>query len=357
MAAAGGGSSAAAARKLAAGGGGGVPPKGRRGARGGRGRGAGRRGAFSGCGRREGGLESAVRKGGRPMGWLSWVGVVAGLLVLVAIHDIFQRKKHILRTFPVIGHIRYWLILAGPELRQYIVAHNREEAPFNRLEREWIYHSADRENNYFGFGTDDQIYGIGYPIIKHAALGHPATSHMGNKVGDQKRTLIPCAKVIGETHRRARPFRPPSILNVAPMSFGALGRNAISALNLGAKLAGCYHNTGEGGLSRYHRLGADVVWQLGTGYFGARRPDGRVDIEQFKRTVQDVPHVRMIEIKLSQGAKPGEGGVLPAAKGTAGIAEARGVPKGQDCISPSTHSAFSDAASLIEFVETLAAAS
>jgi glutamate synthase domain-containing protein 2 len=287
--------------------------------------------------------------------WGWWILGIVGFLLLVAIHDVFQRKKQILRTFPVIGHIRYWLIEAGPELRQYIVAHNREEAPFNRLEREWIYHSADRENNYFGFGTDDQLYGIGYPIIKHAALGHPATSHAGNK--GEPRTLIPCAKVLGEAHKRERTFRPPSIINVSAMSFGALGRNAISALNLGAKRAGCYHNTGEGGLSRYHRLGADVCWQLGTGYFGARGKDGHFDLERFRQTIREVPQVRMVEIKLSQGAKPGKGGVLPAAKVTAEIAEARGVAVGEDCISPSTHSAFHDAASLVEFTETLAAAS
>jgi glutamate synthase (ferredoxin) len=288
--------------------------------------------------------------------WLIVTLVIVGLVGLVALHDIFQRKKHILRTFPVLGHLRYLLIEVGPELRQYVVAHNREEAPFNRLEREWIYHSADRRNNYFGFGTDDQIYGIGYPIIKHAALGHPATANEGNKP-EKKKTLIPCAKVVGEFHKRPLKWRPPSIINVSAMSFGALGRNAISALNLGAKLAGCFHNTGEGGCSKYHRLGADVCYQIGTGYFGCRNPDGTFSLEKFKRTVEEVPQIRMIEIKLSQGAKPGKGGVLPAAKVTAEIAHARGVAPGTDCISPSTHSAFHDADTLIEFVETLAAAS
>ena len=289
-------------------------------------------------------------------GWLIAVLVVVGLLILVALHDMFQTKKHILRNFPILGHLRYFLIEVGPELRQYVVAHNREEAPFNRLEREWIYHSADRKNNYFGFGTDDQIYGIGYPIIKHQALGHPATATEGNKP-EKKKTTIPCAKVIGEKHNRPLKWRPNSIINISAMSFGALGRNAISALNMGAKLAGCFHNTGEGGCSAYHRLGADVCWQIGTGYFGCRNPDGTFSLEQFKKTCQEVPQIRLIEVKLSQGAKPGKGGVLPAAKVTAEIAAARGVPPGTDCISPSTHSAFHDADSLIEFVEKLAEAS
>jgi glutamate synthase domain-containing protein 2 len=289
--------------------------------------------------------------------WGWWTIGIVGLLAIVAIHDLTQRKRVILRTFPVIGHLRYLLIELGPELRQYVVAGNREEAPFNRLEREWIYHSADRANNYFGFGTDDQIYGIGYPIIKHAALGHPAAAHTGNK-GEHgsKKTLIPCAKVIGAHHKRPKAWRPPSIINISAMSFGALSANAISSLNLGAKEAGCYHNTGEGGVSRYHRLGADVVWQIGTGYFGCRTEDGKFSLERLVETCKALPQIRMIEVKLSQGAKPGKGGVLPAKKVTPEIAEARGMASGVDCISPSTHSAFHDAKSLVDFVETIAGA-
>ncbi|MFQ5844400.1 MAG: FMN-binding glutamate synthase family protein [Planctomycetota bacterium] len=286
---------------------------------------------------------------------MMWVGGILLFLAAVAVYDVLQRKSSILRNFPVVGHLRYWLIEIGPELRQYIVAHNREEAPFNRLEREWIYHSSDRLNNYFGFGTDDQIYGIGYPIIKHAVFAHPHAARTGNRPGET--VQIPCAKVIGEAHGRRRPYRPPSVFNISAMSFGSLGRNAVSALNLGAKRAGCFHNTGEGGVSRYHRLGADICWQIGTGYFGARTPDGRFAVERLRETVAEVPQIRMIEIKLSQGAKPGKGGVLPAAKVTPEIAEARGVPPGRDCISPGTHSAFGDTDELIEFTEDIAAAS
>src|SRR5690606_13835930 len=177
--------------------------------------------------------------------WLVAALLVAAPILLIVLYDVVQRKNPILRNFPFVGHFRFLLIRIGPELRQYIVASNREEAPFNRSEREWIYRSAERENNYFGFGTDDQPYGIGYPIIKHACFPIGDEAFTGSK--HDKVARIPCAKVIGEAHRRARPYRPDSIINISAMSFGSLGRNAISALNKGAKLADCFHNTGEGG--------------------------------------------------------------------------------------------------------------
>ncbi len=282
-----------------------------------------------------------------------WLWITLGLVALVALYDVTQRRRGILRNFPVVGHLRYWLIRIGPELRQYIVAHNREERPFNRLEREWIYHSSDRKNNYFGFGTDEELYAVGYPIIKHAVFGHPLASGTGNVKG--QRCEIPCAKIVGGARGRKGAWRPPSIFNVSAMSFGALGANAISALNLGAKAAGCYHNTGEGGVSRYHRLGADLCWQIGTGYFGARAADGTFDLARLKATVAETPTLRLIELKLSQGAKPGKGGVLPAAKVTAEIAAARGVPMGRDVLSPSQHSAFRDVAGMLDLIERIAA--
>jgi glutamate synthase (ferredoxin) len=286
------------------------------------------------------------------MDWWQYALIGLGaLLCFVAVYDLVQTKNPILRAFPVIGHFRYFLIEVGPELRQYLVAQNREELPFNRSEREWIYRSAERENNYFGFGTDDQVYGIGYPIIKHAVFTYDASPYTGSK--HDKAVAIPCAKVIGEPNKRAMPYRPASIINVSAMSFGSLGRNAVSALNLGAKAAGSFHNTGEGGCSRYHRLGADVVWQIGTGYFGARDEKGQFSLDRLKRTVDEVPQIRMIEIKLSQGAKPGKGGVLPGGKVTAEIAEARGVKVGEDCISPNGHSAFRNAEELLDFIETI----
>lgn len=272
-----------------------------------------------------------------------WI-TVAVLLVGVAIHDRFFSGDNILTNFPVIGHLRYLLIEIGPELRQYIVANNREEQPFNREEREWIYRSARGENNLFGFGTDDQIYGMGYPIIKHAVFPYSIHSHPHE---------IACAKVLGDRHGRQKAWRPPSVINISAMSFGSLSSSAIQALNLGAKSAGCYHNTGEGGISPHHRMGGDLVYQLGTGYFGARSLDGSFSMEKLQATLALSPTVRGIEIKLSQGAKPGKGGVLPAKKVTPEIAAIRGIPVGKDCLSPNGHSAFSDPASLIEFLELI----
>ena len=283
--------------------------------------------------------------------WQIALVALASLLVLVAIYDLTQARSPVLRIFPVLGHVRYFLIEIGPEIRQYLVAQNREELPFNRSEREWIYRSAAKENNYFGFGTDDQVYGIGYPVIKHAVFTYDPNPYTGSK--HDKHPEIPCAKIVGESHARRLPWRPASIINISAMSFGALGRNAISALNLGAKKAGAYHNTGEGGCSRYHRLGADVCFQIGTGYFGARDSSGKFDLERVKVLVEEVPQIRMIEVKLSQGAKPGKGGVLPGSKVTAEIAEARGVSPGQDCISPNGHSAFRDVDGLLDFCERL----
>lgn len=288
-----------------------------------------------------------------------WVLSLLTFLVIAAsvivIYDVFfQRKWSILHNFPLIGHLRYLFIKIGPELRQYWVANDKEELPFNRSEREWIYNSAHGENNTFGFGTSEQIYSIGYPIIKHAVF--PFREN-GARPPDADPSAIPCLRVIGQEHNRRRPYRPPSIINISAMSFGSLGANAITALNKGARLAGCYHNTGEGGLSPYHLFGADVMWQIGTGYFGCRGPDGRFSLDVLVEKTEMYPQVRLIEIKLSQGAKPGKGGILPGAKVTAEIAAIRGVKKGEDCISPSGHTEFSTASELVDFIEKIADAS
>ncbi len=284
------------------------------------------------------------------------IEILVGGLVLLGVLFVYDRwisKDNIIRNFPIIGHLRYLLIEIGPELRQYIVAGNREEAPFNREEREWIYRSAKGENNYFGFGTDDQIYGIGYPIIKHSVFPYGKESFTGSH--HDKNVQIPCAKIMGGYHQRAKAWRPSSIINISAMSFGSLGAKAIESLNRGAKLANCYHNTGEGGISPYHQTGADLLFQIGTGYFGCRSEDGKFSIEKLKETVSKAK-VRAIEIKLSQGAKPGKGGVLPGKKVTAQIAKIRGVKQGEDCISPNGHTEFTDPKSLIEFIEKIAAA-
>lgn len=282
---------------------------------------------------------------------------IAGLIAIAGLVALFIRDRYfsndnILRNFPVIGHLRYLLIEIGPEIRQYLIANNREEAPFNRDEREWIYRSARGENNYFGFGTDDQIYGIGYPIIKHAVFPHGEEHYTGSK--HDKDHDVACAKILGERHGRARAWRPRSIVNISAMSFGALSQNAISALNRGAMAAGCYHNTGEGGLSPYHKLGADVIWQVGTGYFGCRDASGHFSLDRLVETVAGYDRIRGIEIKLSQGAKPGKGGVLPGPKVTPEIAAIRGVEPWKDVVSPNSHTAFHDVDSMIQFVEQIA---
>jgi glutamate synthase domain-containing protein 2 len=285
--------------------------------------------------------------------WIS-LGAAGAALVALWIHDRFVSSDPIIRNYPVFGHFRYLLIEAGPKLRQYIVADNREELPFNRDERDWIYRSADGENNYFGFGTDDQILGIGYPIIKHAVFPYGEEAFTGS--AHDKNHDVPAAVTLGEHRKRAKPWRPTSIINISAMSYGALGAHAVRALNEGAQRAGCYHNTGEGGVSPHHKLGADLVWQVGTGYFGCRTLDGNFSLEKLQETLATTPTVRAIEIKLSQGAKPGKGGVLPAAKVTAEIAAIRGVRAREDCISPNSHKAFHDVPSLIEFVEKIAGA-
>lgn len=289
------------------------------------------------------------------MSALYWAASAASaLLAGLFIYDRWISKDNILRNFPVIGHLRYLLIEIGPELRQYIVAGNREELPFNREERDWIYRSARGENNYFGFGTDDQIYGVGYPIIKHAVFPH-GEDHYSASSHDRPHD-IPCAKIIGEFHGRAKAWRPRSIVNISAMSFGSLSSNAIRALNQGARAAGCYHNTGEGGVSDYHLQGGDLVWQIGTGYFGCREPDGRFSLERLVERVNATRAIRMIEVKLSQGAKPGKGGVLPGRKVTREISRIRGVPAGKDCLSPNSHHEFHDVDTMIEFIERIAGA-
>ncbi len=279
--------------------------------------------------------------------------IVVGVVVVVACHDLIQRRHAILRNFPVVGHFRYWLESVGPELRQYIVTDNNEERPFSRDQRRWVYASSKLENNYFGFGSDNELESSpNYPIIKHAAF--PLQSpHQGDADYDSSHTLA-CAKVLGAARGRAKAFRPSSVVNISAMSFGSLSGAAVSAINQGVRLAGCLQNTGEGGLSPHHLHGGDLVFQLGTGYFSCREPDGRFSLARLAELTDKHPQIRAIEIKLSQGAKPGIGGVLPRAKLTPQIAATRGVPADRDCVSPAAHTAFRDADSLLDFVEQLA---
>lgn len=278
--------------------------------------------------------------------------VIAGLLLIVVVYDVVQRRSAIVRNFPLIGHLRHLLETFGPELRQYIVTSNNEERPFNRDQRRWVYASSKNENPNFGFGSDDEMeQTTGHLIIKPAVFPLPAPAQ--GEEGAPPSYPLRALKVLGGSRGRRDAFIPQSVVNISGMSFGALSANAVKALNAGAALAGCLQSTGEGGLSPYHREGGDLVFQIGTGYFGCRASDGGFDLEALRRTIDEAP-VRALEIKLSQGAKPGLGGVLPAAKVTNEIAGIRGVRAHSDCVSPSTHSAFHDTESLLDFVELLA---
>ena len=284
-----------------------------------------------------------------------WIALGAATLVLaVAIYDLTQRRHALLRNFPVIGHLRYVLESVGPELRQYIVTSNDEERPFSRDQRSWVYASAKNQNNYFGFGTDNDLEtSQNHLILKHACTSSPevGAAHDAASPG----YVIPCSKTLGGARRRRQAFTPESLIYVSAMSYGSLSSTAVSALNRGVALAGGLHNTGEGGVSPYHEEGGALIWQLGTGYFGARNSDGTFSLERAIERCDQSP-VRAIEFKLSQGAKPGRGGVLPGAKVTAEIGKIRGVPVGEDVISPAFHSEFSDPDELLDFVERVAEA-
>jgi glutamate synthase (ferredoxin) len=273
----------------------------------------------------------------------------------VVVYDLLQHQRAILRNFPIIGHFRYLFEAVGPELRQYIVTNNDEERPFSRDQRRWVYASSKKENNYFGFGSDnDMETAPNYLILKHSAF--PLQDLRPGDAGYDPTYRIPSAKTMGSAHGRRRAFRPDSVVSVSGMSYGSLGAHAVEALNRGCKLANCLHNTGEGGVSVHHLSGGELIWQVGTGYFGCRNDDGTFSLDKLTTMVERHPQIRAIEVKLSQGAKPGLGGVLPAPKVSATIAAVRGVPMGRDCISPSAHSAFSDVPSLIAFVESIAEA-
>ncbi|MEM9143608.1 MAG: FMN-binding glutamate synthase family protein, partial [Bacteroidota bacterium] len=285
--------------------------------------------------------------GGFP--WWAWIII---FLVLLAIRDIFFQRSHtITHNFPVVGHLRYWLESIGPEMRQYFVANNREELPFNRIERGWIYASAKNENNYEGFGTDRDIYAHQHIFIKNRMMGFKVPpAHPNTK----DKSFLPCAKVMGAYNQRKKPYRPGSIINVSAMSFGSLSAAAVASMNKGVAKSGAYHNTGEGALSQYHRNGGDIIFHFGTGYFGVRDGQGQFSLEKIRELTMANPCIKAIEIKLSQGAKPGKGGVLPAAKITPEIADIRGIPLGRDVLSPATHSAFGNVAELLRLIEDIA---
>ncbi|OYO25240.1 FMN-binding glutamate synthase family protein [Enemella dayhoffiae] len=279
--------------------------------------------------------------------WLAALPAI-GLAGLAA-QDLLQRDHALRHNFPLLARARYALETIGPELRQYIVTSNDEERPFSRDQRRWVYASAKAQNNYFGFGTDNDVEDQVFPVVKQRTFSDVAPSpHLDDLSAD-----LPGAKILGGPRGRRHAFRPGSVVNVSAMSFGSLSPQAIKALNQGAEMAGCWHNTGEGGLSDHHRQGGDLMLQVGTGYFGCRDADGNFDLEKLVGVVGSGP-VRAVEFKLSQGAKPGLGGHLPGAKVNAEIARIRGVPEGQDVVSPSRHAAFRTVDQMLDVVEQVA---
>ncbi len=278
------------------------------------------------------------------LGWLvTWHAVpwvyaalaTAIFLSLLGIRDRLQRPHAILRNYPIIGHIRYLVEAVRPELRQYLFESDTDGVPFNREQRSVVYQRAKMALDKRPFGTELDVYGGNFEWLEHSmSPSNHAPEGFRIDIGGSQ-----CTK----------PYSA-SVFNISAMSFGALSANAIRALNKGAKLGGFAHDTGEGGLSPYHREhGGDIIWEIGSGYFGCRKDDGTFDPQKFAALAAD-PQVKMVELKLSQGAKPGHGGVLPAAKVSREIARTRGVPIGADCISPARHSAFATPVEMLHFI-------
>jgi hypothetical protein len=270
--------------------------------------------------------------------WLAAPGLVFGGLVLMGLYDLFQTKHLLWRNFPIIARVRWIMEELRPFFRAYMVESDTEGRPFNHEERAMVYRRAKNVSSVEPFGSLLDIDKPPYEWLAHSiGAVHPEDK--------DPRVLIGAPGT-------AKPYSA-SVLNISAMSFGSLGAHAVEALNRGAAKGGFFHDTGEGGISRYHKAGGgDLVWELGSGYFGCRGRDGRFDPVQFQETAE-LDQVKMIEVKLSQGAKPGHGGVLPGAKVTKEIAEARGIPIGETCYSPPSHTAFSTPIELLEYIQTL----
>jgi glutamate synthase domain-containing protein 2 len=276
--------------------------------------------------------------GAGALGMSGWWPTVFLALCLVGFYDLQQEHHSILRNYPIIGHLRFMLELIRPEIRQYFLESETEATPFSRAQRTLVYTRAKGAADKRPFGTQLDVRAMGYEWINHSMTPSHLADHdfriqVGGKVCKHPYSI--------------------SLFNVSAMSFGALSGNAIQSLNLGAKMGGFAHDTGEGSISRHHRLhGGDLIWEIGSGYFGCRDESGHFSAERFVENVQ-APQVKMVEIKLSQGAKPGHGGVLLGSKVTEEIAEARGVAVGEDCVSPASHSSFSTPLELMQFIEQL----
>ena len=269
-----------------------------------------------------------------------WNLIIIGPLILIGFADIFSREHTIRRNYPIIGNFRYLLEGVRPEIMQYFVETNTEGRPLNRLFRSLVYQRAKNVTDTTPFGTQMDVYRAGYEWLSHSMFPIPF----------EKMDMNPRINIGGKDCHK--PYSA-SLLNISAMSFGSLSKNAVLALNQGAAEGGFYHNTGEGAISRYHlQHGADLVWQIGTGYFGCRDPEGNFNEDKFKENASR-ESVKMIEIKLSQGAKPGHGGILPAAKNNKEIAEIRGVKAHTTVYSPPFHLAFSTPKELCFFIKKL----
>lgn len=268
--------------------------------------------------------------------WL-WAWTVLGPLAGIGLLDAFQKKQAVRRNFPIIGNFRYLLEMIRPEINQYFIESNSSGTPFSRELRSVVYQRSKKQLDTLPFGTQKDVYSAGYEWIKHSMLPVPVDPEgLRFTIGGPD-----CQQ----------PYSA-SLLNISAMSFGALSGNAIRALNLGAKQGGFAHNTGEGSVSPYHEQGGDLIWQIGTGYFGCRTGDGRFDDEKFAAKMK-MPEIKMVEIKISQGAKPGHGGILPAHKVTEEISKIRGVPMGEDVLSPPAHKEFATPRELVHFIARL----
>ncbi len=281
------------------------------------------------------------------VGWITYINFKGIYLLLIllplvgmGLYDMFQSKKSIRRNFPLVGRLRYLLESIGPEIRQYFIETDLDGKPFNRLERSLVYQRSKKEIDTYPFGTQQDLYAVGYQWINHSIKAIPFAN-----VDLRPRVRIGSSQC-------TKPYDA-SLYNISAMSYGSLSKNAVLALNSGAKQGGFYHNTGEGGLSPYHlQYGADVVWNIGTGYFSCRDADGNFDYENYTKRAQ-IESVKMIEVKFSQGAKPGHGGILPKEKVTDEIAAIRLVHKGHDIVSPPSHSAFTTPLEFMEFIKVL----
>jgi len=270
--------------------------------------------------------------------WPAWgFSILAFGIFSLGIYDITQKKHSILRNFPVVGHMRFLLEMIGPEIHQYFVESDTDGKPIDRNHRSYVYQRAKLERNTHPFGTELNVEQDNYKWMEHSIYPTLVQEDPPRVVVGGQDCLQPYSA---------------SIFNISAMSYGSLSKNAIMALNKGAKAGGFFHDTGEGSISEYHLQGGDLVWEIGTGYFGCRTEDGNFSSENFKVKAA-YPEVKMIEIKISQGAKPGHGGVLPAAKNTEEIAKIRGVKPHTDVLSPPGHTAFSDATGLLHFVKQL----